>query len=75
MSANRCVRCRRTVPAVPTGWNGEWKLGILKSVICPDCQSVEENIEAEINEATLSYVSKDGKPASVPKTGRSEDGN
>lgn len=74
MSTRMCVRCRRGVPAVPTGWNGVWKLGILKSVICPECQSVDENLEAEVHDATLNYVSKDGMPASLPKTGRSEDG-
>lgn len=75
MSVSRCVRCRRSVPAIPTGWNGVWKLGILKSVICPECQSVEENMEAAIDDATLRYVSKDGLPASLPKAVRSDDGN
>lgn len=36
-------------------WNGSYRSGRLLSIICPDCQSADQNAEAAINEATLDY--------------------
>lgn len=36
-------------------WNGNWKKGVLIEIICPACQTIEENTEAVVKEATLDY--------------------
>lgn len=51
----RCTRCSRRLRGDASAWNGEFRAGELVAVICPSCQSVEENHEAAVNDATLTY--------------------
>lgn len=51
-----CSRCRRKVKFKrSTGWNVAMVQGVVAGFLCPACQTPEENAEAEINEATLTY--------------------
>lgn len=50
----RCSRCKRRQRTLD-GWNGVFRDGVLVAVLCPDCQTPEENAEAEIHAATLDY--------------------
>jgi hypothetical protein len=50
----RCTRCQRRCRN-PEGWNATLKQGVVVGYLCPDCQTPEENAQAEINEATLKY--------------------
>lgn len=49
-----CTRCGST-GSDPDGWNGEFEAGRLVAIICPACQTAEQNAEAEINAATIEY--------------------
>jgi hypothetical protein len=56
--AVKCARCRRRYRAGAKDadrWNAGFSKGYLTGVVCPDCQTPEENAEAEINDATLDY--------------------
>lgn len=50
-----CSRCQRT-GRDRGNWNGQFRAGRLVALICPRCQSADENAEAEINEATSEYA-------------------
>jgi len=50
----RCSRCRRRLRSI-TGWNTVFRQGVVVGLLCPDCQTPEENAEAEINAAGLDY--------------------
>lgn len=65
----QCGRCnRRTRITKADGWNVEFVIGKPKAIICPACQSPEENAEAMINESTLSYsVDAFGRVLARPK--------
>lgn len=70
----RCSRCGRRLrnPASQAGkgWNVEMKGGEARAYLCPDCQTPEENAEAEINEATLDYFRlPGGQVFGQPKAG------
>lgn len=63
----RCDRCRRRYRG-----HGEWNVigrqGAIVGLLCPSCQTPEENAEAEINAATLDYVTgPDGLVRTFPK--------
>ncbi len=51
----RCQRCQRRAEGDLQGWNGTVSGGRVVAVLCPDCQTPEENAEAAIKEATLDY--------------------
>lgn len=54
----KCERCPRVFrEALPDAkqWNATMKRGILVGSLCPNCQTPEENAEAEINQATTTY--------------------
>ncbi len=36
-------------------WNAVLRHGVVVGLVCPICQSAEENAEAVINEATIDY--------------------
>lgn len=62
----RCgQRCRRTRDQ---GWNVIFKQGIPVGLLCPLCQTPEENAEAEINDATTDYVGLDAFGRLVGRT-------
>lgn len=73
--AIRCDRCRRRLRnlSVDTTWNVVLDQGHIEGYICPNCQTLEENTEAEINEATLDYVGRIPGLGflAVPRTGES----
>lgn len=50
----RCTRCRRRWRG-SDDWNAEFRKGVFVGLLCPTCQTPEENAEAVINEATLDY--------------------
>ncbi len=50
----KCSRCRRRCRNM-AGWNATFKDGRIVGYLCGDCQTVEENLEAQINEATIDY--------------------
>jgi hypothetical protein len=54
----RCIRCKRIEAAngpEAGGWNIVYEGGRPTGVICPNCQTPEESMEAEVNAATLDY--------------------
>jgi hypothetical protein len=53
-----CGRCDRQFDpsdADAGQWNAVLSRGVATGALCPDCQSPEENAEAEVNAATLRY--------------------
>jgi hypothetical protein len=44
----RCSRCRKRMRN-PKGWNVEMIAGIEGGYLCPGCQTVEEDLDAELN--------------------------
>lgn len=53
-----CIKCRRRYrPGAKDGslWNAEIRDGLIQWVICPDCQTPEQNLEAMVKEALLDY--------------------
>ncbi|QHN17932.1 hypothetical protein GII35_14040 [Gordonia amarae] len=63
----KCGRCRRRMRRLD-GWNVELRGGVVVAHLCPDCQTPEENAEAEIHEATLDYGRDDlGRVIGSPK--------
>ncbi|GAA4668526.1 hypothetical protein [Gordonia humi] len=67
--AVRCTRCGRRARKQIEAWNVETRSGRIVAVICPTCQTPEDNAEAEINEATIEYigVTPDGRIYGRPK--------
>ncbi|AZI62765.1 hypothetical protein RQN9TF_17980 [Rhodococcus qingshengii] len=64
----KCTRCRRRMRAMD-GWNVTMRGGIPVELLCPTCQTPEENAEAVINEATLVYGrTPNGRAIARPKT-------
>lgn len=54
MSVVKCSRCSRRYRG-HGDWNYTLENGVIVGVLCPDCQTPEENVEAAINESTLTY--------------------
>lgn len=70
----KCARCRRRWRG-GDDWNCTWKGGRpTGEFLCPDCQTPEEHIEAQVNEATLDYTNatfdEAGRWYVKPKHGR-----
>lgn len=62
-----CSRCA-SVFVGRGDWNVTVKRGYVIGLLCPNCQTTEENAEAEINEATTDYgVAHDGGLLGKPK--------
>lgn len=57
LEASRCMRCNRPYSEANDKelWNGDFWHGFLMGIICPDCQTDSESIEAQVNEATFDY--------------------
>lgn len=64
-----CFRCgAREKIRKAVDWNGEFRNGRLVAVLCPACQTPEEDVEARVNEATLVYGADDrGRVIGRPK--------
>lgn len=55
----KCTVCRRRFRVGSHDfrlWNGEWKAGLLVAVLCPKCQTPEQDIEAQVNNVFTRYV-------------------
>lgn len=62
-----CGRCGRRYRG-RGDWNATMREGVIVGLLCPRCQSPEENAEAEINEATLDYrLDAFGRAVGFPK--------
>ncbi len=55
MKVLRCARCGRRYRG-SGDWNVTAQAGRIVGVLCPDCQTPDENAEAAINEATSDYI-------------------
>ncbi|MCA9052099.1 MAG: hypothetical protein KDA89_25355 [Planctomycetaceae bacterium] len=55
----RCMRCGRRLRNDKSGWNAVLVDGVVTGIVCPRCQSPEENAEAEINDGTIEYSTDD----------------
>lgn len=64
----KCARCDRRY-RYKGDWNCTVRRGVVLGVLCPQCQSPEENAEAILNEATLTYLGTDpfGRLIARPK--------
>lgn len=63
----RCSRCNRRYRGRGE-WNYSLARGVITGALCPDCQTPEENAEAEIHAATLDYSrGPDGRLRGRPK--------
>jgi hypothetical protein len=68
MAVIRCDRCNRRYRN-QDGWNVIGRKGVIVGYLCPACQTPEENAEAEIKAATLSYFrDSEGRVVTRPKT-------
>ena len=47
----KCMRCHRRFRGHGE-WNHKWISGLLVGAICPDCQTMDEDLEAELSEIT-----------------------
>lgn len=45
----RCGRCRRRMRGLGGGWNADFIAGLIVGYICPDCQTPQEDLDAELN--------------------------
>jgi hypothetical protein len=48
-------------------WNVELHAGIITQILCPDCQTPTQDMEAAVNDAMLDYSSHDGLLVGKPK--------
>ena len=64
-----CDRCGRRARSLARmhDWNVIVEFGSVTGLLCPDCQTAEENLEAEVNHATLDYTVIGGRLAGRPK--------
>ena len=49
----RCSRCGKRLPTNPDwsrNWNIQWVVGYATGYLCPNCQTVEEDLEAQVAE-------------------------
>jgi hypothetical protein len=69
----QCSRCKRRASQQQASadlWNMTFKQGVCVGHLCPNCQTPEENAEAEINAATTRYgVDAFGRMLGSPKIG------
>lgn len=75
-NARQIVMCSRCIATVDVGspkgenWNVVYDEGRVVGNICPNCQTPEENAEAEVNAAVFDYSRKvtiDGVTLAPPK--------
>ena len=55
----RCHRCNRRARGAMTGWNANLVKGVIIDYLCPNCQTPAEDLEAQVNEATTTYLGAD----------------
>ncbi|EYT51538.1 hypothetical protein H483_0118070 [Dietzia sp. UCD-THP] len=54
MKVIKCDRCRKRCRN-DEGWNAVYEDGFVIGYLCPKCQTSEESLEAQVNDATLDY--------------------
>lgn len=65
----KCDRCSRRYRG-SGDWNVQMSRGVPVGYLCPDCQTPDESVEAEIHQATLDYdVNPLGRFVARPKGG------
>lgn len=63
----KCSRCGKRYRG-SGDWNFTMKAGVAVAVLCPACQTPDENAEAVVNESTLDYGVDDlGRLSARPK--------
>jgi hypothetical protein len=68
LTCARCYQQYRPGAADADQWNATLRQGRIVGLLCPACQTPEENAEAEINQATLTYRTDDlGRSIARPK--------
>lgn len=68
IGCSRCGTVAVMTAEVEQTWNAVFRQGSVVGVLCSDCQTPEENAEAEINMATLDYgVDEQGRALARPK--------
>jgi len=61
----KCTRCQKKYRSRGE-WNAVYNAGIMTGILCPACQTPEENAEAVINQATTFYgTTQPAQPADV----------
>lgn len=66
----RCQRCGRRMRTACDDWLAITEEGAIAAVICPGCQTLEEQAEGAIREATTdTAMSRDGRVWVRPKVG------
>jgi hypothetical protein len=55
LKCSKCGRRFRERAFDAEFWNVELHAGIITQVLCPDCQTPEQDMEAQVNEAMLDY--------------------
>lgn len=57
LEASHCMRCGKPYSEATDKelWNGDFWHGYLMGVICHDCQTDSEDMEAQVNDATFGY--------------------
>ena len=50
----KCCRCRKRCRNTQ-GWNVQYRAGRIAGYLCPGCQTVEEDLEAQVNAAMCDY--------------------
>lgn len=64
---DHCARCEKKYRG-RGDWNATMRSGRIVGLLCPSCQTPEENAEAAINEATLDYaIDPLGRSVARPK--------
>ena len=63
----KCDRCGKVEFAgTAEKWNAVFGKGIITGFLCPDCQTDEEDLEAQVNEAVIDY-SKTVTVSTIPE--------
>lgn len=67
----KCGECGRRPKGAKdaAGWNCTLVKGIITGYTCPDCQTVEQDLEAAVNAALLDYHVRNGRFYGIPKGG------
>ena len=69
-----CKRCGRDVREAPDGvddWNTTWDAGEFQGLVRPECQTDEEDLGAQAQDAIFDYgVGLDGLARAVPKAAK-----
>ena len=60
IECHRCGKSSTLADGAADNWNIEARRGVCVGFLCPECQTDEESIEAEVNAATIEYGTNGG---------------